>query len=133
MNAGIGVVAVLGFGLVAVVVRPSAADERQNRPAPASSHASAHRIEQRGARRLSRVVDGVRFSFELPKCCWEQGPPMSTGDGSDGSPHRSVRGRSGGCRGDHAGTRLINGASRVTVSGRAARHVVLTVRKGRRL
>jgi hypothetical protein len=30
----------------------------------------------RPARRLSRVVDDVRFSFEVPKCCWEQGPHM---------------------------------------------------------
>jgi hypothetical protein len=70
------VVPVAAIGaLLAALVQPSVATGRQDRPAR-PLRASVDGGDYRPAQRLSRVVDGVRFSFEIPKCCWEQGPHM---------------------------------------------------------
>jgi hypothetical protein len=118
-------------------------------------------------RRVSRTVEGVRFSFSVPRSGWEYGPSRRIGGKfRDGSLliSRSTTGpqsaeavifwtgfRGGGeaapcakllspaTRGSTAdlaaavakapGTQVVKGATRVTIGGRPATYVVLTVRK----
>jgi hypothetical protein len=61
--------------LITALVQSSSASvpaERSAEPA----HAGATSYGLRSSKRLTRVVEGVQFSFELPTCCWEQGPHM---------------------------------------------------------
>lgn len=67
------VVAAVG-ALVAVLGFRSAADGRQSEQTTASGSSDVGRLQRPSARRLSRVVEGIRFSLELPTCCWERGP-----------------------------------------------------------
>jgi hypothetical protein len=116
--------------------------------------------------RVSRTVEGVRFSFSVPRATWEFGPHRHIGGIRDGSLliSRSTVGpqgaeavifwtgfRGGGeatpclkllgpaTRGSTAdlaaavatarGTKVVKRPTRVTIGGRPATHVVLTVRK----
>jgi hypothetical protein len=117
--------------------------------------------------KLTRTVDGVRFTLNVPKTGWENGPHEKIGDtfrtrslfiskstvggqaaeavvfwtgfrdGGEATPCAKLLGSAiGGSSDDLAaavarapGTKLVNGPRRVTIGGRAAMHVVLTVRK----
>lgn len=69
----LAVVAAVGALLAVLVVR-SVSDGRQSEQTAAPAASDVDRLQPPSTRRLSRVVEGVRFSFELPKCCWERGP-----------------------------------------------------------
>jgi hypothetical protein len=115
----------------------------------------------------SRTVEGVRFSFSVPRSGWENGPirrvrdtfrnsglliSKSTVGGQaaeavifwtgfrDGGPAtpcaRLLSSAKGGSSADLVaavasapGTKLVSGPTRVTIGGRPAQHVVLTVRE----
>lgn len=115
----------------------------------------------------SRTVEGVRFSFSVPRSGWENGPHQriggkfrnsglliskSTGGGQAAEAvifwtgfhgggaatpcAKLLSSPIGGSSADLAaavatapGTKLVRGPTRVTVGGRAATHVVLTVRE----
>lgn len=105
--------------------------------------------------RMWRTVDGVRFSVDVPRSGWEARslyisnntvPPQSAEvvifwagfrDGGEAAP--CARLLSAAARGSTAdlavavakapGTKVVKGPSRVTLGGRPAQHVVLTVRK----
>jgi hypothetical protein len=106
--------------------------------------------------RVTRVVDGVPFSFAVPSADWYQfgtvslnksiaGPQGAEGiifwttfpDGSTAEPCSGVLASSvGGTAGDLAaavsmapGTELVSGPAHVLVGNRPAQHVVLTVRE----
>jgi hypothetical protein len=74
------VVAAIG-AVVAVLVLRSVPEERQSQLAAASASVRVARIERPPVRKLSRVVEGVRFSFEAP-WRWERGPATRLRDGS---------------------------------------------------
>lgn len=69
----LAVVAAVG-ALVAVLAGRSGPDGSQVEQTIASVSSDVGLVQRPPVRRLSRVVDGVRFSFELPNCCWARGP-----------------------------------------------------------
>jgi hypothetical protein len=115
----------------------------------------------------SRAVEGVRFSFTVPRSHWENGPTQRIGgkfrnsglflskstvggqaaeavifwtglrDNGRTTPCAKLLGSAiGASSADLAaavarapGTRLVSGSTRVTIGGRPARHVGLTVRE----
>jgi Tol biopolymer transport system component len=117
--------------------------------------------------RVSRTVEGVRFSFDVPRPGWYTGPHGYYGgkfhngslfvskstvggqaaenvifwtgfrDGGEATPCAKLLGSAlEGSSADLAaaaarapGTRLVSGPTRVTIGGRPAQHVVLTVRE----
>jgi len=70
---GAAAVAVVGLVVAALALR-SEADGRRSDAAIGAVSPETGSIRRATARRLSRVVGGVRFSFALPRCCWEAGP-----------------------------------------------------------
>ncbi len=156
------VVATIGVVVVALIVR-SAPDERQSQPAVSGPSVTVpgvpeadDPIERPSGRRLSRIVEGVPFSFTLPPYGWERfgtislnksafGPQDAEGiifwtSFPDGRDHdlcaTLLSPQVGPSAADLAaavstapGTMLVTGPSDVTVGRLPAQHVVLTVRE----
>jgi hypothetical protein len=129
----------------------TAAAEESPPPAPLPP-----RVDQPHSQRRSRAVSGVPFSFRVRTAGWETfgrisinksivGPQgaeaiifwSSFPEGDDADPCSEVlklpeNGSAGSLAtivANAPGTELVSGPSNVTLGGRAAKHVVLTVRK----
>ena len=155
------VVTAIVLAAVALIVR-WAPHERQSQPAVTGPLVTVpvpeavDPIERPSGRRLSRIVEGVPFSFTLPPYGWERfgtislnksafGPQGAEGiifwtsfpDGRDHDPCATLlRPQVGPSAVDLAaavstapGTMLVAGPSDVTIGGHPAKHVVLTVRE----
>jgi hypothetical protein len=131
----------------------TAPDDGENLPA---TSATVRRVDISRVRRHSRTVGGVPFSFTVGTAGWEEfgrisinksivGPQgaeaiifwSSFPDGDDADlctevlnlPEDRSAGNLATAVANAPGTELVTGPSNVTLGGRAAKHVVLTVRK----
>jgi hypothetical protein len=134
----------------------TARDEGDNQPTATPTPADPDQIEILAAGSLSRVVGGIRFSLRLRTSGWERfgaisinksivGPQGAEAiifwatfpDGDYADPCANLLRRPVGpsaaslaaAVATAPGTDLVTGPLDVTVGGRAAKHVVLTVRK----